>query len=404
MNNNEMKFIGIKTNNLKNIDISILKNKLNCIIGPSGSGKSSLAFDTIYAICEHECRMITGDEEIYKYLVDDYSDLLFAVALKQTNYNSNERSTIATYYGLDRFFKFLFSQKHGVPPETFSFNSYSSSCKECSGFGYIRETDLSTIIDYDATVEEIPFLPWRKSKKDYYKRLLIMACEEQSIPLNVPFRELNDSNKDFLIYGLSKTKFKINYIQAGRKRVLTDEYHGIKNIDDNKKLNTVQLSDEYIKKPVCPACKGTRFNSSIQKYQVRGKSIGDVYLMEFDELYDWLEKEKSHISESELSPVIKFIKNIKEMKLGYLFLNRSIPSLSGGEFQRLRLSQILHTKFEDILIILDEPLSSLHAQEKICVIDKISKMKSKNTILVVEHNVDILSICYKTIILDGSGK
>jgi excinuclease UvrABC ATPase subunit len=404
MINDTIKFRNIKTNNLKGIDIDLLKNKINCIIGPSGSGKSSLAFDTIYAICEHEYKMIVGDEEIYNYTVDDYSDLLVAVALTQTNYNSNKRSTIATYYGLDNFFKYLFASQTGIPAEMFIFNKYSSSCKKCNGLGSIKAMNMSMVIDYDATIEDVPFLPWRNSMKDYYKQLLTLVAKDEVIPLTVPFRRLNNSMKDFLIFGSTEKRYKINYKQGSRKRIKTDQYHGVTSyIEGGIKNNNVDIY-QYTTEVICPECNGTRFDFKMQKYKVFDKSIGDLYLMEFDELINWLvEYKKIDIHIKSINSIIDFVKNVIEMKLGYLFLNRSIPSLSGGEFQRLRLSQILHTKFENMLFVMDEPLSSLHAEEKDGVIKKIKKMKEKNTLLIVEHSTDILPICDNIITLGISG-
>jgi excinuclease ABC subunit A len=396
-------FKNITTNNLKGFDIEVFKNQINCIMGPSGSGKSSLAFDTIYAISEHEYKLLLGDDEVYQYNVDDYSDLLIAIALKQSNYNINKRSTIATYYGLDSFFKYLFSSYHNISSELFSFNKFASACHECNGLGFIQVPDISTLIDYDLTLKEVPFRPWQNSSmKDYHKKIMHNICNDYDISLDVPFRLLKESDKEFLLNGTSMRKYKINFTQGNRKRVKTDNYYGIvkyTQTEIDKKNNDV---NQYTRENICPICHGSRFAQRVEKYKIFGKSLGDIYLMEFTELKKWLFELRNENIKN-VDSIIRFIENIIEMQLGYLFFNRSIPSLSGGEFQRLRLSQLLNTKFKNILFVFDEPLASLHIFEKDSIVDKISSMKDKNTLLLVEHDTRILPICDNIITLGPLG-
>jgi excinuclease UvrABC ATPase subunit len=404
MGDNNIWIRNIRTNNLKGFDIEIQKGKINCIIGPSGSGKSSLAFNTIYSICEHEYKLMVGDDDIYDYNVDDYGNILVGVALKQTNYNINKRSTIATYYSLDRLLKFIYASENNIASDVFSFNKYSSSCKKCSGLGYIDVPDISTLIDYDLTIKEMPFIPWQNSSsRDLFRQLLHNTAIDMHIPINIPFRNLSIEQKEFLLNGVSNTKYKLNYSQSGRKRVKTDYYKGIVKYiqtECEEKSNLLQ----YTKEAVCPECGGTRFDKKINKYKILDTNIGQLYLMEFSELLTWLKefKDKYH-SKINIDTLINFVANCNEMKLGHLFLNRAIPSLSGGEFQRLRLSQLLNSKFENLLFIIDEPLASLHILEKKYIVSKLEFMKNKNTLLLVEHNKEILPVCDNIIALGPSG-
>lgn len=402
-----IKFKNIRTHNLKGFDFTLKPNSINCIVGVSGSGKSSLAFDTIHAVCEHEYKRMIGDDfNMYEYKLDSYSNILISVPINQLNYNTNPRSTIATYYGIDKVFKYLFAAQNNVPIELFSFNTRESCCKKCLGLGYMYIPDESKIIDYNLTVDEVPFYPWRNSMKNFYKQILQKVAIENNIPLNVPFIELHPSFQNLLLSGESNEKYKINYIQNNKKRVKTSKYKGVlievKNYID-KKDEKVKL---YSKKVICEACDGTRFSSKILKYKVNGKSIGDIYLMQLTDLHKWIRS--VDVADNNLKNRIKevevFIENLIEMKLEYLTLNRSISSLSGGEFQRLRISQIINSKLKNLLFVLDEPLSSLHADEKDTIIEKMKILKKNNTILIVEHDANFLKHCDNIIALgDGGG-
>ncbi|MFR6018315.1 MAG: ATP-binding cassette domain-containing protein [Paraclostridium sordellii] len=404
-----IEFNNIKTNNLKGINFKLKKNSINCIIGPSGSGKSSLAFNTIYAVCDNEYRKMIGtDANEYKYDVESFGDLLISVSLKQLNYNTNPRSTIATYYGIDKFFKNIFASMNNVNPEIFSFNKYSSSCKVCKGLGYTYIPDESKIIDYDSSLDQIPFYPWKRTMKDYYKKLIEEVSKEFNIPLDIPFRDLDKKIKEILVYGNGNLKYKIKYLQGGRKRVKTSKYIGVFKQIENELIKGDNKTLSYTKKSICKSCEGTRFSSNVLKYKVLGYSIGDIYSMELSDLYHWIiELEKKLSTEYtnikiQQSPK-KFIENLISTNLEYLNLNRSISSLSGGEFQRLRLSQLLNSKFQDILFVLDEPLSSLHLNERKMMIKKIIKLKKKNTLIIVEHDVDVLKYCDEIVALGPQG-
>jgi len=403
----EIVYSHIRTNNLHDLTIKLYHNKVNCIIGPSGSGKSSLAFDTIFAISQHEMNLIMGNDESTKYEIDSFSDIPSAIALRQSNFNTNKRSTIATYYGIDKIVKFLFASTFNISPSIFSFNKYGSACKECEGLGYVWQPDISKIIDYSLTIKNIPFIPWHNSgMKSYFKELLCLACKEQNIPLDVPFFQLTDAQKVFLIYGSSDTKYKIIFTQGGRRRTKTDTFHGIVSFIEDEMKNGNSNMQQYCKEEICPICGGSRFNKKIESYKIQGKNIGDVYLTEFSEMGTWLEKiheTKEAILGSSYNTLIEFINNLIALNLGYLHLNRSIPSLSGGEFQRLRLAQLLQTKFVGLLIILDEPLTSVHMRERENIIQMIAKIAKQNTLLIVEHNSEILKICDNIIALGPYG-
>lgn len=389
----KISYYSIQTNNLNNIDYHIVKNAVNFVVGASGSGKSSLVFNTINAISQHEYKTMIGeqDNEI-TYRIESFKNILMSVPLEQLNYNTNPRSTIATYYNVDKSFRTFYSQEFLKDSKFFSFNVYSSMCKACKGLGYILIPDEAAIIDYDATISEQPFYPWRGSYKEYYKQLMINTAISNKIPTTVPFRCLTLEHKNFLLYGKGDEKYRIEFSLNGRKKVKTDKYIGIVNRLEAQIKDNDAEGIRYSQQTVCPICNGTRFSKEVNKLKIQGKSIGEIYLLTMTELKEWLLEciGNDSIGKKVLKDVLNFSNKLLQVKLGYLNLNRSIPSLSGGEFQRLRLSQLLESELSNILYILDEPLSSLHASEKEAITNEIIKLKKENTLLIIEHDEEFL--------------
>ena len=141
----KIEYKGIRTNNLKNIDISIPINSLTCLIGGSGSGKSSLAFNTICAISSSEYDKLVNDNYVdQEYNLDFYDNILFSIPLKQLNFNINPRSSIMTYFGLHNYIKYLLCKLTGISFESFNYNE-KKRCKKCNGLGHENKIDLSKI-------------------------------------------------------------------------------------------------------------------------------------------------------------------------------------------------------------------------------------------------------------------
>jgi excinuclease ABC subunit A len=409
-----IEYLGIRTNNLKDLSIRIEKNAITCITGPSGSGKSSLAFDTIYQISQNELNQLLGYESFQtSYSLREYKGITPSVALEQNNYNNNPRSTIATYYGIDRLFNSIFSFYNNVSFDQFSFNKPSSACSNCRGLGYEFTPDITRIIDYDSKIESVPFENWRNSEQHYYYQILREYCCEINIDLCRSFRDLNDDDKNALLSGISRKKYKINFKQGRRKRVKTDYYRGpILELQKKIDSNTLAARDSaFVKKIACSKCNGFRFSKRVLKYSVFGKNLGEIYTSDLNTLVKWLNKHemewhKDSVCKNSIEKIRLFIREMLNLRLGYLNLNRSISSLSGGELQRLRISKILNSQFNDILYVLDEPSSSLHPSEYDSVIDSIKAVnKRKNTVIFIDHSQRFLALSKRTIVLGpGAGK
>lgn len=403
---------GITTNNVKNLDILIKTGEIVFFGGPSGSGKSSIAVDTIYKISEDELsQLFNTHDSVSRYEIRDYENILPAICLQQENYNRNPRSTIATYFGLDTYFKQLFSLKNGVSQSLFQFNSLVSACEACKGTGSAMAPDVLAIVDFSVKIKDIPFRTWRASLREYYQKSLAIFCEENSIETESQFKGLSKAQQDLLLYGRSCDKYKIEFRSNDRKHTRTARYCGPiqEMVDKIEGVKFPAYQRKYLGAITCPTCEGTRFSAHSLVFKLYKKSIGDLYNLEIDQLLEWLKVKKSNWQDSPVETrlfwhIERFLESLVRLNLGYLNLNRSIPSLSGGELQRLRLTKAVNSQFTNFIYVLDEPTSGLHPSEWDRVAEVIVELKKKrNTILLIEHNEFLQNIADKTIRLGPGG-
>lgn len=396
---------GIQTNNLKNIDVKLEKNAINLIIGPSGSGKSSLAYDTIAQIGMHELSAMYSDgvnEPEYK--VSSFSNMLVTIPVKQLNSNNNVRSTIGTYFSLNSCLAKIFSSVLELPYDYFVLNKSENVCPECLGIGYVKGLDPNKIIDYDKKICDVPIRCWKKNK-DFYKQIIELYCKDCGIDSTKKYRQLSEKQKHALLYGQSTDKYKIKYKVTNHTSTRTTAYYGP--MTDVPMLKSFSPSADFFSELKCTSCSGEKYETGHKKHIVCGYSIGEVMLLSFSKLGEWIKQvEKTYGSigiDFSISQIKVFAKKACELNLGYLFINRNIPSLSGGELQRLRLIQIFSSQLSDLLIVLDEPLAGLSANEKKIVYDNIVSLAKKHTLLIVDHHEIFFDVAKKIYTLGPKG-
>lgn len=399
---------GIKTHNLKNIDVDIYKGGMTCIAGVSGSGKSSLAFSTIAGISKAEYDKMTNDNRVdVDYDVASYDDVIMAIPLRQLNFNVNPRSTIMSYFDLQKFVIYVAGSLTGLLLSDFNYNG-DGRCRDCQGLGYKLQPDPLSIIDYEKKICDVPFRCWQKTYVDFFRQLLIAYCDECGIDNNKRFKDLDDTQKHKLLYDIGSKKQTFKYKVSGRIRSKTSVYIGPiagmeKKLDDLFSHNR----EQYCAQKKCDCCGGSRLRKKTsEKELVEGFSIGDLYTKDFDTLEKDLQSLKKNVDKA-LKPVVDnilvFIGACKKVGLGYLNLTRSISSLSGGELQRLRIAQLMIGKINNLLIVLDEPTASLYPSEVDYTIGIIEEMRKKNTLLVVEHNEKVIESADYNIFLGYDG-
>ena len=379
---------GIQTNNLKNIDVEIIKNGINVIIGPSGSGKSSLAYDTVAEIGLHELdSMYLDSVSEPHYKVRSYKNVIPSIPIKQLNNNNNIHSTIGTYFNISQYLCMIFATILNKDYDFFVLNKKENICQTCHGLGYIKDLDINRIIDYDKTIEEIPIKCWTRYK-DFYKAILKDFCVDNKIDYSKKFRDLTAKEKDLILYGQSTKKYSEHYKTVNRLASRTSNYYGI--MLKRPMMPNFEPGAIYYTQVQCKDCFGEKYSSEHRGFKIANLSIGEVLCLSFSDLLNWIETvKKTETSDSlkfSINQIYMFVSKAVELNLGHLNLNRIIPSLSGGELQRLRLVQVFNSQLNNLLIILDEPLAGLSTVEKQIVYENIKKLSEKHTLLIVDHH------------------
>lgn len=395
---------GIETNNLKNIDVSIEKRAINLIVGPSGSGKSSLAYDTIAQIGQHEfMAMFADDIQEPSYKVKAFYNMVAAVPIRQSNHNNNSRSTIGTYFGLNRSIGFIYAAILGLSEDTFVLNKESNLCPNCHGLGTVTCLDENKIIDYNAPISKNPFRCWNKYK-DFYNQILTEFCCDKNIDSSKTFRELSDKEKNILLYGESDIKYSIRYKKTNTYSRRTTKYYGV--MTGVPMLVNHSIGKQFYSDVICKSCIGKKYAPEINKHKIYGLSIGEFMTKPFSELLDVILKMIASANEEglkfTLNSIKVFVEKAIELNLGHLFFHRAIPTLSGGELQRLRMVQVFNTQLSDLMIVLDEPLAGLSGNEKKTIYKNVLDLSDKHTVIVVDHS-DMFASKAKKIIALGEG-
>jgi excinuclease UvrABC ATPase subunit len=407
MSRNSIKIFGIKTNNLKGIDIALEKHSINLIVGPSGSGKSSLAYDTVAQIGQHEFNSMFADEvgEPF-YTVDSYINMEATVPIQQSNNNNNIHSTIGTYFGISRHIALIFSALLEIDADFFVLNKSMNICQDCKGLGHIRKLDINRLVDYNVPLEKNPIKCWGRYR-DFYSQILKSFCEEQGIDSKKTFRNLSEKEKHLILYGQSTSKYSIRYKKTNMFSRRTTRYYGI--MTGEPMIVGFSPSSKYYSDAVCNSCDGKKYSAEHDKFKVCGFSIGDVMCTPFSSLGQWLKTIKADVSSKGLqfaySTICRFVNKAAELDLGHLHFNRAVPSLSGGELQRLRLVQVFNTQLSDLLIILDEPLAGLSGIDRENVCKNVLELTNNHTVLLVDHHEAFVGYAKVLIALGpGSGK
>lgn len=384
---NEIRIWGIETNNLHGIDVTLKKKAINLIIGPSGSGKSSLAYDTVAGVGQHEFMSMFADNIAEPaYRIRGYENMAAAVPIRQTNFNNNLRSTIGTYFGISREIALLYSLILDVDQDVFVLNKPENICEKCHGLGFTKELDENRIVNNTTKLKDNPFRCWNRYK-DFYAQIITAFCIDNGIDPKKRFRDLSYKEQKLILYSSSEKKYSIRYKKTNMFSRRTTRYYGV--MTGTPMMINYNISDKFFSERECSLCHGRRFAQDHDQYKILGLSIGAFLTTPFSELEDYIRQLKKKYYDSKLEfsidSILNFISKANDLNLGHLFFNRSIPTLSGGELQRLRMVQVFNTQLSDLLVVLDEPLAGLSGTEKDTVYNNVISLAKSNTVIVVDH-------------------
>ncbi|MCD6366937.1 MAG: ATP-binding cassette domain-containing protein [Bacteroidales bacterium] len=426
----------VTTNNLKGINIEIPKNQITVLTGLSGSGKSSLAFDTLFA--ESQSRfsesLSTYSRSFIKQAnhaeADAFLHLNPAIAINRKNLPSTPRSTVGTLTKIYEKYRFLFSrlaQQQGVllSAKEFSFNHELGACSQCGGLGEEMKGDPEKLVpDNNKSIEEgalthNSIIRYYGNPDSQFVAVLKAVAQANQIDLTKPFAEFTTTESDIIFNGTGdkiwetswtfKTKTKtgtqlLKMKWKGFAGLIEEEYHRSEHNKSFAKIGQMMHS------VTCQSCHGNRLKSKALAIQLAGKNIAGLSALSIKETKIFFEQlitqEANPIVEFSYQHIKKDLDSLIKLGLGHLSIDRRSSTLSGGEGQRLRLAQQLSGSLQGMTFVLDEPTIGLHQKDIGKLITIIDELKAKgNTFLIVEHDKEIINRADFVIEMGpGSGK
>lgn len=425
---------GAREHNLKNIDLTIPRDALVVFTGVSGSGKSSLAFGTLYA--EAQRRYLESVSPYARRLfhqmavpeVDAIEGLPPAVALQQQRGTPTTRSSVGSVTTLSNLVRMLYSRAGDYPAgqsiiyaEAFSPNTAEGACPVCHGLGRIYEvTEKSMVPDDSLTIRERAIAAWPTAWGGQNQRDILVTL---GFDVDTPWRELPQKDRDWILFteeqpvvpvypGYTpeqtqralKRKEEPNYMgtfSSARRHV----FHTFANTNSPQMKKRVQ---QYMLSTDCPNCQGKRLRPESLSVKFAGYDITELSRLPLKRMASILlpytdgtanlnstqqtaHPEQAIVAQRITQDLVARIQVLLDLGLGYLSLERSTPTLSPGELQRLRLATQLYSHLFGVVYVLDEPSAGLHPSDTLALLKALEGLKKAgNSLFVVEHNLDII--------------
>jgi excinuclease ABC subunit A len=422
-----VRVLGASVHNLRDIDVSAPRDALVAFTGISGSGKSSLAFGTIYA--EAQRRYFESVAPYARRLllpagapkVDDITGLPPAVALQQRRGSVSSRSSVGTVTTLSNLLRMLFSRAGTFPAgfterldsDAFSPNTAVGACPECHGLGRIhRVTEQTLVPDPSLTIREGAVAAWPGAWQGQNLRDILITLGHD---IDKPWRRLPKRDRDWILFTDEQPTVEID---PSQHPVTADYYYnGTFSSAERHVRHTLANSQsammrrrvlKFVDSVDCPVCDGSGLRPEALAVTFAGRTIAELVALPLTELADVLrpaaertdfEAAYESTESGELTEVatviaadlVARIQVLVDLGLGYLALNRRTPTVSPGELQRLRLATQLRAGLFGVLYVLDEPSAGLHPADAEPLLDVLDRLRrSGNSLFVVEHDMDVV--------------
>ncbi|MFF5022068.1 excinuclease ABC subunit UvrA [Micrococcus luteus] len=436
----DVRVLGAREHNLQDVDLTVPRDATVVFTGVSGSGKSSLAFGTLYA--ESQRRYLESVAPYARRLidqagvpdVDSITGMPPAVALQQQRGSGNARSTVGSITTLSSLVRMLYSRAGDYPDgqpmlyaEDFSANTVQGACPECHGIGRVYEVNEQQMVpDPSLTIRERAIASWPTAWHGHQLRDVLVAL---GYDVDVPWRDLPKKDRDWILYTdetpfvpvhsrltLSESKAAIKAgvepsysgTFVGARRYILDTFANTKSASMKRRVA------QFLTAAICPACNGKRLKPEALSVTFEGFDIAEFSQLPLRGLATILSgvvaREDDHeAAASDVRPtasrapekhaaavqlasgVLQRLRPLVDLGLGYLSLSRTTPTLSGGELQRLRLATQLSSDLFGVVYVLDEPSAGLHPQDVAALLEILDGLKGRgNSLFIVEHSVAVM--------------
>ncbi|MBK6012912.1 excinuclease ABC subunit UvrA [Streptomyces sp. MBT53] len=399
---------GAREHNLQGVDVDIPRDVLAVFTGVSGSGKSSLAFGTIYAeaqrryfesVAPYARRLI---HQVGAPKVGEITGLPPAVSLQQRRSAPTSRSSVGTVTNLSNSLRMLFSRAGDYPPgaerldsDAFSPNTAAGACPECHGLGRVHRTSEESLVpDPSLSIREGAIAAWPGAWQGKNLRDILDTLGHD---VDVPWRELPAEQREWILFTDEQPVVTVHPVRDADR--IQRPYQGtymsahryvMKTFSDTKSATLRAKAERFLTSAPCPLCAGSRLRAESLAVTVAGRTIADLAALPLADLADTLGG-TSEVARVLTEDLKSRIVPVLELGLGHLSLDRATPTLSTGELQRLRLATQLRSGLFGVVYVLDEPSAGLHPADTEALLTVLTRLKSAgNSVFVVEHHLDVM--------------
>jgi excinuclease ABC subunit A len=423
---------GAREHNLKNVDVDVPRDAMVVFTGISGSGKSSLAFGTIYA--EAQRRYLESVSPYARRLIDQVGvpevdsivGLPPAVSLQQQRGTPNARSSVGSVTTLSSSIRMLYSRAGSYPPrqpmlyaEDFSPNTPQGACPQCHGLGRVFEvSEQSMVPDDSLTIRERAVAAWPTAWQGQNLRDILVTL---GYDVDKPWKNLSKRDRDWILFTDDQPTvpvyagFTPAQTRAALRRKEEPSYQGtfigarkhvLRTFATSHSASMKKRASRFMVGSACPTCKGKRLKRESLSVKFAGVDIGELSRMSLDRMAEVLapaargefaaasipgSEEKRLAAHRIAADVVARLSSLQRLGLGYLSLDRGTPTLSPGELQRLRLATQIRSNLFGVIYVLDEPSAGLHPADSEALMQALRELKSAgNSVFVVEHDLSVM--------------
>ena len=393
---------GARANNLKDLTLHIPKEKIVVFTGVSGSGKSSVVFDTVAVEARRQLNetftwFIRNRLPKYERPDADVIDHLApAIVVDQKPIGGNSRSTVGTITDIYSVMRVLFSRcadPSAGDSSVYSFNDPEGMCPECDGLGRVVRVDLDKFLDTDRSLNDgaILFRPFGTGTFPWQ-----LVAESGLFDPDKPLREFTPDEMELLLHGKGFRVPRLNHTGSMGHNAyegLIERFERLYIKRDLASLSdrTRQAAAEVVSERLCPQCRGARLNAKALAGRIAGRNIAQMCALETGDLIAVLAEIDDPVAAPIAAAAIERLRRLEAIGLSYLTLDRPTATLSGGEAQRLKVVRHLGSSLTGMTYIFDEPSTGMHPRDIGRLIDLLRQLRDKgNTVLVVEHDPDVI--------------